>query len=336
MDLLYSVAKPVLFRMDAENAHHLALKALTTVSSLGLLKSVGFGSKPVSLAGLKFPNVIGLAAGFDKNADYIDALGLLGFGHIEVGTVTPRPQVGNPRPRLFRLASKHAIINRMGFNNKGVDHLVGNMKRARFNGVRGINIGKNFDTELKDAHKDYLICFDKVYEFADYIVVNVSSPNTEGLRSLQGSEELTKILEPLLESRAAKVGQGLTSKPLFVKVAPDLSSEQVEVIANTLKTLVIDGLIATNTTIGREGVEGQKFSGEKGGLSGAPLHGKSCDVISQFRGHLGSEYPIIGVGGIMDESTAKLSLEAGANLLQLYSGFIYGGPKLVRKLRELN
>ena len=334
---LYKFVRPVIFQLDSESAHHLAMNGLRIGNALGLsgIVSPGRIERPVECFGLRFPNAIGLAAGFDKNGDAIDALGELGFGFLELGTVTPRPQPGNPKPRLFRLPQARAIINRMGFNNKGVDYLVNRLEKSRFKGVRGVNIGKNFDTPLEQAHQDYLICYQKVYPHADYIVVNVSSPNTEGLRSLQTRENLKGILEPLLEERRRLSREQGTEVPLLVKIAPDLSEQELNEIAQVLPELGLDGVIATNTTISRDAVAGLPYAQEKGGLSGAPLQEPSREVVTFLRNALGPDFPIIGVGGLMSAEDARKLVDAGANLLQVYTGLIYQGPNLIRQIAEV-
>ncbi len=274
---------------------------------------------------------MGLAAGFDKNGDYLDALGALGFSHIELGTVTPRPQPGNPKPRMFRVAHSCALINRMGFNNKGVDHLIAKLSRSRFRGIRGISIGKNFDTPLENAQDDYLACLRKVYSSADYVAVNVSSPNTARLRELQEGDGLQRILGSLLEERHALQARFGKKVPLLVKVAPDLGEEQISVLAQNLRNLAVDGVIATNTSTDLT-VLGSSAVAQQGGLSGAPLHPKSVRVVSQLRAELGPSFPIIGVGGIVNADNALGMLRAGANLLQIYTGFAYRGAALLEEI----
>ncbi len=282
--------------------------------------------------GLEFANPLGLAAGLDKNGDYIDALGGLGFGFVEIGTVTPRPQPGNPRPRLFRLPEAQAIINRMGFNNKGIEHLLENAARRRYQGILGINIGKNFDTPVERAVDDYLIGLNKSYPLADYITVNISSPNTPGLRDLQKSEMLRALLEPLKARQMQLHEETSRYVPLVVKVAPDLDEGEIEVMTDTFNQLDIDGVIATNTTATRDGVQGMVHGEEAGGLSGKPLLDKSTQVLSMFRQHLRGETALIAAGGVFSSQDMQLKLESGADLVQVYSGFVYRGPGIVREL----
>ena len=318
-------ALPILNNLDPETAHDLALAGLRWLKPLWPRLEVS-PSLSVSCFGLRFAHPLGLAAGFDKNGDYLDALGALGFSHIELGTVTPRPQPGNPKPRMFRVAHSCALINRMGFNNKGVDHLVARLARSRYRGIRGISIGKNFHTPLANAQDDYLACLRKVYACADYVAVNISSPNTAGLRELQGRDGLQRILGSLLEERRALQGRFGKRVPLLVKIAPDLDSGQIGALAENLRTVGIDGgvdgVIATNT-----------FAVEhEGGLSGAPLHPMSLRVISRLRAELGASFPIIGVGGILNADNALNMLRAGANLLQIYTGFAYRGSALLEEI----
>jgi dihydroorotate dehydrogenase len=282
--------------------------------------------------GLKFAHPLGLAAGFDKNGDALDALGALGFSHVELGTVTPRPQPGNPKPRMFRIPQESALINRMGFNNKGVDHLVERVFRSRYRGIRGISIGKNFDTPLENAQDDYVICLRKVYALADYVAVNVSSPNTARLRELQTHDGLQRILGALFEERRQQQARYGKRVPLLVKVAPDLSSEQISALARDLRAFEVDGVIATNTSTDRSSINGAPDAARSGGLSGAPLHPLSLRVIAQLRAELGADFPLIGVGGILSAADAQATLRAGANLLQVYTGFAYRGPALVQEI----
>ena len=326
----YGLARKFLFMMDGETSHEIGLNMLGTAERLGLLKFLvkPVADSPVTVAGIQFPNPVGLAAGLDKNGDYIDAFARLGFGFIEIGTITPRPQPGNPKPRLFRLPEQRAIINRMGFNNKGVDHLVEQVKKARFKGVLGINIGKNFDTAVEDATSDYLICLDKVYQYATYITVTISSPNTPGLRTLQYGDALRDLLLPI-KKRQAELAQKHGYKPVFVKIAPDMTESEVDTVAATLVECEMDGVIATNTTLSRDGVEGAEHGGEAGGLSGAPVEALSTLTIQRLVSALEGRLPVIGVGGILDGCSAAEKLRAGASLVQVYSGFIYRGPELV-------
>jgi dihydroorotate dehydrogenase len=282
--------------------------------------------------GLNFPNPVGLAAGMDKNAEYIDSLAALGFGFIEVGTVTPRPQSGNPKPRLFRLPRAGAVINRMGFNNQGVDQLVKNIQQASFGGLIGINIGKNFDTPLEKAVDDYLVCLHKVYAVADYVTVNISSPNTPGLRQLQLGEELERLLSALKNAQLQLAKVHKKYVPLVVKIAPDLSDAELVAIANQLLASQIDGVIATNTTLSRVGVENQPSANEMGGLSGAPLLGRATQVVQQLSATLQGQIPIIAAGGVMSGADAQEKIKAGASLVQIYTGLIYRGPMLVKEI----
>jgi dihydroorotate dehydrogenase len=284
--------------------------------------------------GLDFPNPVGLAAGLDKNGAYIEALAKLGFGFIEVGTVTPRPQPGNPQPRLFRLPQAQAIINRMGFNNDGIDHLIENIKRSNFHGILGVNIGKNFDTPVDKAVEDYLICFQKAYRYASYVTINISSPNTRNLRQLQNSPELERLLHLLKREQTKLSDQQGKYTPLVIKIAPDLESSQLEAIAQLLIKYQIDGVIATNTTISRQNLEHLPLSNEIGGLSGAPLKPLSTKVIRKLYALLQGTIPIIGVGGILSAEDAKEKIEAGANLIQIYTGLIYHGSDLIRQSVE--
>lgn len=326
---MYSLIRNALFLTDPEKAHGLALEGLRLGHGVGatklLCKAV---SQPVNVMGLKFPNPVGMAAGMDKNGDYIDALGSLGFGFIEVGTTTPRPQPGNPKPRIFRLEKAQGMINRLGFNNKGVDYLVNRVRRRQFKGILGINIGKNFDTPNEKAVDDYLLCLEKVYPLADYITINISSPNTKGLRELQDDTQLDKLLGALNERRK-ELAKQQQHKPLVVKVAPDLSDGQIPGMAKVIAKNEFEGLIATNTTISREFVKGMKHAGENGGLSGAPLKQASDHVLSQFRAALPGEIAVIGTGGITRGPDAAEKVRRGAELVQFYTGFVYRGPDLV-------
>jgi dihydroorotate dehydrogenase len=322
--------------MDAEKSHDLGLKGLKWLEMLGL-SSILFPkpkSRPVRVMGLNFANPVGLAAGLDKNGDYIDAMAGLGFGFIEIGTVTPRPQPGNPKPRLFRLAQANAIINRMGFNNKGVDHLIEQVKIADSNTLIGINIGKNFDTPVEKAVDDYLIGLNKVYPHADYITINISSPNTPGLRSLQFGEQLEELLSALKQAQKDLQQQYEKYVPMAVKVAPDLSTDEIKQLADTFSKFEIDAVIATNTTMSRDGVENLPYGDEAGGLSGQPVMEKSTEVVREFRKHLPAQIPIIAAGGIFSAEDAKQKIAAGASLVQIYSGFIYRGPALIKEIVE--
>jgi dihydroorotate dehydrogenase len=328
---MYRLLRPLLFTLNPETAHHFTLDGLQTAHDLGLLPLLARrpADDPCTVMGLRFPNPVGLAAGLDKNGDYIDALGALGFGFIEIGTVTPRPQPGNPQPRLFRLPAAQGIINRMGFNNHGVDALVENVKRAKYRGILGINIGKNADTPIENAASDYLTGLRKVYTHASYVAVNISSPNTKNLRQLQGGDELDALLRQLKQEQLALAELHGKYVPLAVKIAPDLDQEQIGQIAALLIKHHIDGVIATNTTLSRAGVENLAHGNEAGGLSGAPVRDKSTAVIRRLAAELNGALPIIGVGGILQGGDAVEKIAAGAALVQLYSGLIYRGPALV-------
>lgn len=332
--VLYELARQGLFCLPAETSHDLTLRALSVAQRLNLLAPfvASVPAKPVEILGLTFPNPVGLAAGLDKNGECIDAFAALGFGHIEIGTVTPRAQPGNPKPRLFRLPRHRAIINRMGFNNHGVDYLVAQVKRASFGGVLGINIGKNKDTPNENALDDYVACLRKVYEHASYVTVNISSPNTPGLRTLQHGDALRVLLGGLKqEQHLLQVATGKTV-PLLVKIAPDSTAEELVTQAEALLEFGIDGVIATNTTSTRTGVEGAPHAHEQGGLSGAPLTSRSTDVIAKVSAVLAGRIPVIGVGGILTAEDALAKRAAGASLVQIYSGFIYQGPRLAREI----
>lgn len=327
--MLYSLARPLLFTLAPERAHELTLSMLDKAHKLGFMHQK-VAAKPVTCMGIEFPNPVGLAAGLDKNGAHIDALAALGFGFIEIGTITPRPQAGNPQPRLFRIPQAKAIINRMGFNNDGVDKLIENVKAAKFKGVLGINIGKNADTPVEDAVSDYLICLEKVYNYASYITVNISSPNTKNLRSLQSGDALTELLQTLKERQLELANQYNHYVPLVLKVAPDLTAEDIQFIAAQLLQFKIDGLIVTNTTLGRDGVENLPNGNEAGGLSGAPVFEKSTECLAQFAEVLAGQISLIGVGGILAGEQAIAKQQAGASLVQVYSGLIYTGPTLVK------
>jgi dihydroorotate dehydrogenase len=332
----YALTRPFLFGLDPEQAHDLTLGALARVQHTPLVYAVARRriDDPVTLAGLTFPNRIGLAAGLDKNGRCIDGFAAMGFGFIEVGTVTPKAQPGNPKPRMFRLPQADALINRLGFNNDGLEAFVANVQRARFRGeggILGLNIGKNAATPIERAVDDYLICLDGVYPHADYVTVNISSPNTQNLRALQGDAALDALLAAVQERRAALAAQHGRRVPVFVKIAPDLDAAQVAMIAATLKRHAIDGVIATNTTIARDAVKHLPHGEEAGGLSGRPLFEASNRVIAQLRAALGAGYPIIGVGGVMSGADAQAKIAAGADLVQFYTGLIYRGPDLVTK-----
>lgn len=327
--MFYSAFRPLLFSLEAEKAHLLSLSVLDKTACL--VPSPNLNTSPTEVMGITFPNKVGLAAGLDKNGAHISALGKFGFGFIEVGTVTPRPQAGNPKPRLFRLPEHHAIINRMGFNNDGVDALVTNVKKAHYNGVLGINIGKNKDTPNDQANDDYLTCLDKVYPLADYITANISSPNTVGLRELQNDDSIKSLIDAL-KARQQILAAEHGYKPIVIKIAPDLTDEAIVGLASIFKAHGIDGVIATNTTIDKSPVATHHLGAEQGGLSGAPLTRQSTHVIRLLSDELGHEVPVIGVGGIMSASDAEEKLAAGASLVQVYSGLIYQGPQLVRDI----
>jgi dihydroorotate dehydrogenase len=331
---LYALAKPFLFQFDAENAHDLTLQSLKLAEKSGLL---GLLPKPVQcqskqVMGLSFPNPVGLAAGLDKNGAVIDGMAALGFGFIEVGTITPRAQPGNPKPRMFRVNEAEGIINRFGFNNLGVDNLIQNVQAAKYHGILGINIGKNFDTPNERAVEDYLICMRKVYTHASYITVNISSPNTKNLRQLQEKDALDALLAILKAEQKVLADKHGKYVPIALKIAPDLDETQIIEIADLLKVHQFDGVIATNTTLARDMVLGLPNASESGGLSGAPVREKSTLVISQLSKQLAGELPIIGVGGILSGADAAEKISAGASLVQIYSGLIYRGPSLVRDI----
>ncbi|HMB58496.1 MAG TPA: quinone-dependent dihydroorotate dehydrogenase [Xanthomonadales bacterium] len=326
----YPLARKLLFATDPERAHQLTMEGLRLAHQLGASRAIcPPEGKKVQCMGLSFRNAVGLAAGVDKNADYFEALGALGFGFVEVGTVTPRPQPGNPKPRIFRLPAAEAMINRLGFNNKGVDYLVQRVRNHRFNGVLGINIGKNFDTPIEHAVEDYLLCLDKVFPYADYVTVNISSPNTADLRSLQLESALGPLLARLSERRAALADEHERFVPIAVKVAPDLEPEAVKAIAEAVDEHGMDAVIATNTTVDRPGVNGMEHADEPGGLSGKPLKTRSNEILKVFRQKLPDHIALIGVGGITRGQDAADKLIAGANLVQFYTGMVYRGPELV-------
>ena len=341
MSLLpYALARPFLFGLDPETAHELTMASLarTQGTPLSLAYFSAPVKDPVELAGLKFPNRVGLAAGLDKNARCIDGLAAMGFGFVEVGTVTPLAQPGNPKPRMFRITEAKALINRLGFNNDGLHAFLANVQRARFckktgsdRVLLGLNIGKNAATPIENAVDDYLICLDGVYPHADYVTVNISSPNTKNLRALQSDEALDALLGRIAERREALAGTHGKRVPIFVKIAPDLDEAQIEVIAATLKRHAMDGVVATNTTLSRDAVKGMRHAEEAGGLSGAPVLEASNRVIRQLRTALGKDFPIIGVGGVMSGADAVSKIKAGADVVQIYTGLIYKGPELVNE-----
>lgn len=346
----YALARPFLFGLDPETAHELTLRALASMQGTPLQSAFCAAriDDPITLAGLIFPNRVGLAAGLDKNARCIDGLGAMGFGFVEVGTVTPLAQPGNPKPRLFRLPKAQALINRLGFNNDGLDAFIANVKRSSLYRQRqgaatsqvppmllGLNVGKNAATPIERATDDYLTCLDGVYPYADYVTVNISSPNTKNLRALQSDEALDALLGAIAQRRAALAQQHGKHTPIFVKIAPDLDAAQVEVIAATLMHHAMDGVVATNTTLSRDAVKGQAHANEAGGLSGAPVLTMSNRVITQLRAALGKDFPIIGVGGVMCADDAVSKIRAGADVVQIYTGLIYKGPDLVTQAATL-
>jgi dihydroorotate dehydrogenase len=332
--VLYELARPLLFRIDPERAHGLALASVRLVHRLGLAGLPGgpIAGRRVRALGLEFPNPVGLAAGLDKDGAFIDALAAFGFGFLEVGTVTPRPQPGNPRPRMFRIVAREAIINRMGFNSAGVARLVENVRRARYRGILGVNIGKNFDTPIERAAEDYLACLEQVYPLASYVTVNISSPNTKDLRRLQQADSLEGLLAALAGARERLARSHGRRVPLAVKISPDLDDEAIAAIARALVDHGIDAAIATNTTVSRQGVEGLPHAAEAGGLSGAPLRPLATATVRKLAAALKGAIPIIGVGGIAGPADAAEKLDAGATLVQLYTGLVYHGPALVRQV----
>ena len=332
--MIYPLLRNFFFALDAETAHGLGMAGVDFLKAAGAtcLLASAVPPDPVRAMGIDFPNPVGLAAGLDKNGDHIDALAALGFGFVEIGTVTPRPQPGNAKPRLFRIPERQAIINRMGFNNGGVDKLLANVTGAQFlrrGGVLGINIGKNFDTPIERAADDYLLCLDRVYPTATYVTVNISSPNTRNLRELQNDEALDALLGSLKSRQARLADRHGKYVPLALKIAPDLDETQIQAIADLLRRHCMDGVIATNTTVSRSGVEGLANAEQAGGLSGAPLAAMSTAVVRRLSTALAGELPIIGVGGIMSGADAADKIAAGASLVQFYTGFIYRGPQLI-------
>lgn len=342
---LYPLARRLLFAMDAETAHHATLSMMRAADAMGLLGALTGSNagpdpvgSPVEIMGLRFPNRVGLAAGLDKAGMAVHAFGELGFGHVEIGTVTPRPQPGNPKPRLFRLKEHGAIINRMGFNNPGVAGLLANLEHSRkdFRGVLGINIGKNFDTPNEEAIRDYLLCLEGVYGAADYVTANLSSPNTKGLRDLQNAETCRELILRLQEKRESlKPAHGGRQVPLVIKIAPDLSDEAVAALAGVFNETRIDGVVTTNTTIARDAVAGHPLADEAGGLSGTPLTEKATAILATLRAELDPAIPVIGSGGVMGADEAQAKFAAGAALVQVYTGLIYRGPRLVKEIAAL-
>lgn len=335
---MYPIVRPVLFLLDPELAHELTLSALALAGKSGVLNTSGIkpnvADQPLQVMGIKFPNRIGLAAGLDKNAVAIDGLAALGFGFIEVGTVTPKPQSGNPKPRLFRLPREGAIINRMGFNNDGIEVLLANLASTRYSGILGINIGKNATTPIERAADDYLLCLDQAYPHATYITVNISSPNTKNLRQLQDASALEDLLGQLKARQQALADRHGRYVPMVLKIAPDIEDDQIQQIADSLRRHQIDGVIATNTTLSRNGVESSVHSAEAGGMSGQPLFEKSTEIVRKLARCLGGELPIIAAGGISSGADAKAKIEAGASLVQIYSGLIFRGPALITECRQ--
>lgn len=330
----YPLVRHFLFKLDPEVVHELTIHQLAWMGGtpFEMFFRNKVPSRPVEVMGLKFDNPVGLAAGLDKDGDAIDAFGAMGFGFIEVGTVTPRPQSGNEKPRIFRVIPSQGIINRMGFNNKGVDNLIENVKKSRYKGILGINIGKNKDTPIENGKDDYLICMDKVYAYAGYIAVNISSPNTPNLRQLQYGDAFDELLLCLKERQKELAEKHKKYVPLAVKIAPDLSPEELKQVADALLRHHIDGVIATNTTLDRDMIHDMPHAAETGGLSGRPLQNKSTEIIRQLHEYLNGQIPIIGVGGIDSAMAAREKIQAGAELVQIYSGFIYNGPDLVKNI----
>ncbi len=334
--MAYSLLRSLLFRLAPETSHDLSLEWMSAAHRMHLLSPFvrEVPDLPTEVMGIRFPNPVGLAAGLDKNADHLDALGALGFGFVEVGTVTPRQQPGNPKPRLFRLPEHQAIINRMGFNNAGVKHLVERVKRSKYQGPIGINIGKNFDTPVDDAASDYLLGLEAVYPHADYVTVNVSSPNTPGLRTLQFGDALNSLLDAIKEKQTSLHRDSGRYVPVAIKIAPDMTDEELKLVAGSLLEREFDAVISGNTTLDRESVSSSPFAKEAGGLSGAPLTQKSTRIIELLASELSGKLPIIGVGGIMTGEDAAAKIQAGASLVQIYTGFIYRGPQLISESVE--
>jgi dihydroorotate dehydrogenase len=331
---LYPLLRPLLFSLDPETAHNVTLKLLNAAYVSGLSKLIypEIDHKPATVMGLDFKNPVGLAAGMDKNGDYIDSLAALGFGFVEIGTVTPHPQPGNPKPRLFRLPEYQAIINRMGFNNLGIDHLLKQVKQSRYSGILGINIGKNFDTPIENAVDDYLIGLRKAYNAANYITINISSPNTKNLRQLQQGDEIKSLISALKEEQLKLQQQHDKYVPLALKIAPDLTVDEISHIARLLLEFEIDGVIATNTTIARNMITSHPLAHEAGGLSGAPVKEQSTFVVRELAAELKGKIPIIAAGGILNADDAQEKLKAGASLVQIYTGLIYRGPQLIEDI----
>ncbi|MDD2738081.1 MAG: quinone-dependent dihydroorotate dehydrogenase [Methylomonas lenta] len=333
---IYPLLRPLLFNLNPETAHNVTLKLLKLADLTGLsaLSAAQSTDKPIKVMGLDFKNPLGLAAGLDKNGDYIDALAALGFGFIEIGTITPRPQPGNPKPRLFRLPEHQAIINRMGFNNDGIDHLLEQVALCRYRGILGINIGKNADTPLENATEDYLIGLRKSYLPASYVTINISSPNTKNLRQLQQGNEIKYLLDALKQEQLKLQAEHAKYTPIAVKIAPDLSAEEIQHIASLLVEFGMDGVIATNTTIARDKIQGHQHANEAGGLSGAPVKDSSTLVVKGLAAELNGRLPIIAAGGILSSADAQEKIQAGASLVQIYSGLIYKGPQLLEDILQ--
>ena len=329
--MMYDLFRPLIFKLAPETAHGLTLQSLACAERIGLLPNVNPRTSPATLMGLHLPNPVGLAAGLDKNGEYIDGLAALGFGFIEIGTVTPRPQSGNPKPRLFRVPEHFAVINRMGFNNDGIDRLIANVQRAKYRGVLGINIGKNADTPMENAADDYLIGLEKAYPFASYITINISSPNTKNLRALQGGDELSRLLETLKNRQSSLHTEHGRYVPLAVKIAPDLDEAQIADIAHVAEQTQIDGIIASITTSDESSVGAHPVAQEAGGLSGAPVREPSNRVLQALAETLNGKIPVIGAGGILSGADAVRKMQLGAQAVQLYSGMVYRGPKLVEE-----
>ncbi|MFP3036774.1 MAG: quinone-dependent dihydroorotate dehydrogenase [Arsenophonus sp. ER-BJ3-MAG3] len=332
--MFYSLIRKVLFCLNPEQAHKIIFRQLKYIihSPLQFMIKQSVNFKPITCMGLRFKNPLGLAAGFDKNGECIDAFGAMGFGFIEIGTVTPYPQPGNEKPRLFRLLEVDGLINCMGFNNLGVDNLIKNVKKSKYSGIIGINIGKNKDTPIERAKEDYLICMEKIFSYTDYIVVNISSPNTPDLRLLQYGELLDDLLNSIKNKQLLLTKQHLKYVPIVIKIAPDLTEKEIIQITNSLIRCQIDGIVATNSTLDRNLVKGLKYSNKAGGLSGRPIQFKSTEIIRLLSKELKGQLPIIGVGGIDSLIAAREKLAAGASLLQIYSGFIYHGPRLIKNI----
>ena len=330
---LYPFARPILFAIDPERAHELTMGQIDRAAACGAMRLVAGApvSDPVQVMGLRFANRVGLAAGLDKNGAHLAALQTMGFGFIEVGTVTPRAQPGNPRPRMFRLPERRALINRLGFNNEGVDAFLANIARSNYRGVLGLNIGKNADTPIERALDDYRLCLQRVYPHASYVTVNISSPNTKNLRQLQGGDDLQRMLEGLAQTREQLAVEHRRRVPMALKIAPDLDDAQIDTLAQALPSHGFDAVIATNTTLSREAVAGLPHAEEAGGLSGAPVLAASNRVIAALRARLPAGYPIIGVGGVMSGADARAKIDAGATVVQIYTGLVYRGPALVRE-----